>query len=378
MVTDFFNKVKSDEAEIKEVLKNAELEFAFENDQGLKAAIEKVSFFMKKLFKTTSKIRQLKLTFTVTDERLISLIDSSPEDFSPTLKSIQELYERNKLYLSNLGFEFDDLQKEDFSQATEALNKKIVHFSGEYLKFMKPPTQSDLETFFVNSYLYRNDRFNEVLNYTASILNMMLNKLTLYRTAVFLRFFQDKLLPQLEADTLKITERTNNLFQSTSTPADYEELAQMKFHNNSIITYSKAMLASRKPDERFYANTSIQVNMPLMMKRLKEIETEMIRVEKEFGCAHEYINVYPNYVFAASELRKVAPSLKAKKITKDVLGNAEIKIMGYNTERLALENFVRDLRHSNTKVYQDLNAILTQDVEEYNAVKKALFRAPPC
>lgn len=310
-----------------------------------------------------SKIRQLKLTFTIPDDRLISLIDEIPESFSPSLEEIQEMFEEIKLFISNLGFEFEDLEKQKFEDADEALNKKVVHFADQYLKYMRPNEKSRLETFFVYSYLYRNDRFNEVLNYTAGILNTMLNKIILYKMAVFLRFFEQKLFPQLKQDIEDLEKRTLGILEINAPIEEFEDLNTKFYQTITAIAYIKSHFAGKKHDIKIFNNSVIETRLPPALKSLREHELKLDQIKLELNWIGEYINDLPNYIHASGELKKVEGLLKEKngKVSLTDLKNAQDILNGYNFERNKAEDFARDVKFQEIQLGKDFIALLKKD-----------------
>jgi hypothetical protein len=318
---------------------------------------------MKKLFKTMSKIRQLKLTFTIGDDRLIGLIDEVPESFSPELEEIQEMFDEIKLFISNLGFEFEDLEKQKFEEADEALNRKVVHFADQYLNYMRPKDKSRLETFFVYAYLYRNDKFNDVLNYTAQILNTMLQKIALYKAAVFLRFFEQTLLPQIKNDVEDLEKRLAGLIEINGPIEEFEDLNTKFYKLVTVFAYVKSQLASRRHNEKIFNNSVLDVRLPPALKSMREYELRLDVVRKELNWIGEYINDLPNYIYASDELKKVKGLLKEKngKVPLKNLKAAQDILSGFNFERKKAEDFVRDVRNHDIGVGKEFSTKMTGD-----------------
>ena len=368
IVVDFFKKIKSDEDRLKKNLKECEENFSFENDDGLKQAIEEVSLYMKKLFKTMSKIRQLKLTFTIPDDRLIGLIDEVPESFSPSLEEIQEMFDEIKLFMSNLGYEFEDLEKQNFEEADEALNRKIVHFADQYLNYLRPSDKSRLESFFVYAYLYRNDRFNEVLNYTSEVLNLMLNKISYYKKAIFLRFFEQKLFVQMKKDIEDLEARSVKILDMNGPIEEFEDLNAKFYTMITAFAFVKSQLVGKKHNEKIFCNPILEVRLPPAMKSLREYEKKMDKVRLELNWIGEYINDLPNYLHASNELKKVEGLLTEKKgkVTMKNMKAAQDILNGFNFERVKAERFFRDVRYQNIELGKEFSRIFERDNIQYN------------
>lgn len=315
-----------------------------------------------------SKIRQLKLTFTIPDDRLIGLIDEVPESFSPSITEIMEMFDEIKLFMSNLGYEFEDLEKQKFEEADEALNRKIVHFADQYLNYLRPSDKSRLETFFVYAYLYRNDRFNEVLNYTASILNLMLNKISMYKTAIFLRFFEQKLLVQLKKDVEDIETRTSKILEMNGPIEEFEDLNTKYYSMLTAFAYVKSQFSGRKHNEKLFCNSILEIRMPPALKTLREYEKRLDKMRLELNWIGEYINDLPNYLHASDELKKVEKMLTEKKgkVTVKNLRAAQDILNGYNFERNKAERFFRDVQYMNIDLGNEFIKIFERDNIEYN------------
>lgn len=354
------------------MLTSAEENFGFENDTSLKEAILEINIYTKKLFKTMSKIRKLKLTFTVEDQRLITLIDEQPEDFKPSLKMINSLYEEIKLFISNLSYEFEELQSVNYDDSSDQLNQKIIHYSGEYINFLRPNDESILERFFVQTYLYRNEQFNNVLNFTSEILNLMLHKLALYNAAIYLRFFEENLLPKIENDTKDLEDRVDNILGMAGPIEEFEDIGMAILQVDVAITFTKASLASRKPDNRYYANTSLDVRMLPALGKLRQLEIRIDAVRKEMGWVGEFINFLPNYNHSSDELKSVGKKLRSTKIKLKDLDHVQQILNGFNFEREKAESYIEESSISNTNFARKLQTKIENDVEEYLKQKDAL------
>jgi hypothetical protein len=283
------------------------------------------------------------------------------------LEEIQEMFEEIKLFISNLGYEFEDLEKQKFEDADEALNKKVVHFADQYLKYLRPNENSRLETFFVYSYLYRNDRFNEVLNYTAGILNTMLNKIILYKMAVFLRFFEQKLMPQVKKDIEDLEKRTLGILEINAPIEEFEDLNTKFYKLITGIAYIKSQFAGKKHDLKIFNNTVLEIRLPPALKSLREFELRLDKLRLELNWIGEYINDLPNYIHASEELKKVEKLLKEKNggVPLKSLKNAQDILNGFNFERNKAEGFANDVKHQDIQLGKEFIALLKRDDNIY-------------
>lgn len=319
-----------------------------------------------------SKIRQLKLTFTIADDRLIGLIDEVPESFSPSLEEIQELFDEIKLFISNLGYEFEDLEKQNFEEADEALNRKIVHFADQYLNYLRPKEQSRLETYFVYAYLYRNDKFNEVLNYTAEILTLMLNKISLYKTAVFLRYFEEKLFVEIKKDVEDLESRTLGILDINAPIEEFGDLNTKFYQINTAIAFAKSQLAGRKHNDKIFNNSVLEIRMPPALKSLREYEIRLEKLKSELNWIGEYINDLPNYQHASDELKTVKDLMKEKngKVDLKNLKSAQEIMNGYNFERNKAQDFAKDVERQNIQLGKEFITRLNADEVIYQEARK--------
>lgn len=368
MIMGFFDNMKNDKANIFESLKMAEAEFGFEQDTKLKEELDNTRFFIKKLFKSLSKIRQLKLSFTIEDEHLIELIEKTPEYIQPQRNEIEKLFDEMNMVINNLVYELGELENVEQDQMDKKYNRNIIHFSKEYIKFFKPKSENIMEQFFVQCYLFRNDKFNEILNYTSELMNFMLNKLELYKTTIFLRYFEEILLSQIEAKVSKLSKDIDNFHNSPNPTDQCSEMGSSVFQLEVLFVFIKYNLASRKSDSDLFGNLTLETRLEPALKKLREHELELLKCKKQVSWIGEFIAHFSNFEYACADLNKVQPMLKKIKKNASALDNFKKVhdiLFTYNKERQHAEHFIYETKECGVQLREYVETQLLKGNELY-------------
>ena len=307
MVVDYFNKLKATQPDLIKKLTQSEKEFSFESDSGLKDSIEEANQMMNKLLKTSTRIRKLKLTFTVNDERLINLIEATAEDYRPQYEDMCRLFDKNKMFLANLIYEFEELQKEDLDEATEQLSQKVYHYAGEYINYFNTdesinnvdPTM--LEKFFVDSYLYRNDKYNEVLEFASQFANIMLNKFTTYKAVAFLRYCENEYLPELEEYVSTVEKDLENFLKSPNMEKTLFDIDGTNTQVRTGLDFIKGGLVGKNYTDDHMDNKYLRENSVKLLNQVRELEK---RYDENYGDATNIFHWLDEYIEPLMKLSK--------------------------------------------------------------------------
>jgi hypothetical protein len=339
----------------------------------MKEVIEDFSFYMKKLFKTMTKIRQLKLSFTIEDERLINLIEDTPEDFHPSIQEINSKYDEMKLFISNLIYEFEELNKAEEDEFNDEFNQKVIHFSGEYINFMQSKSDNQLEQFFVQTYLFRNDQFNEVLNFSSELLNIMLNKLELLKASIFMKYVQEDLLKEISSNVTHISEQIKRFTSSGDYLNNFESLGLEVFQLEIAFNFIKSFLSSRNPQPNSFFNTFMKQNGDSVLKDLRESEMELANVKKELSWIGEIVNSYEGFINAYDDLDKAEDIINSGKVSLSNFEIAQNYLFNFNAERQKGENFLKETRCIEIKFKSDLMSKMKSGNKKYMKLKEGLL-----
>ena len=299
MVVDYFVKLQATQPDLLKKLTESEKEFSFESDSGLRESIEEANQMMNKLLKTSTRIRKLKLTFTVNDERLINLIEATAEDYRPEYQDMCRLFDKNKMFLANLIYEFEELQKEDLDEATEQLSQKVYHYAGEYINYFNTdesinnmdPTM--LEKFFVDAYLYRNDKYNEVLEFASKFANIMLNKFTTYKAVAFLRYCEKEYLPQLDNDITRVEKDLESILKSSNMEKVLFDIDGLNTQIRTGLDFMKGGLVGKNYTDYHMSNKYLRENSVKLLNQVRELEK---RYDENYGDATNIFHWLDEYI----------------------------------------------------------------------------------
>ena len=375
VVIDFFYKISPEEDNIRDNFQNAEKDFGFENSEVVKETLQDVVIYSKKIMKVLNKIRHLKLTFTIEDERLINLVDQANEEDIVDSEMVKDNYQDSKLELKEMIENFEYLNSQPFEDADDTLNRQVRDNAAVYMKFFKTNEVSVLETFFLNCYLYRNEKFNEVLNSCAEFLNLILKKLNIYKTVIFLKYYDANIERVLRANIEELTSKIENVITHNTPVSEFERLLQLTLRTSVLINYIKSMLVSKRHNMEVFDNPYLKKRLPEILKELKNFEDEYKQVHKELGYLDNFINMLPDYLKASEEMKDYDGNVDPnKEYQKDGLFALNKALQGYNLHKSKFENLMLRPEKYNSKCLEKMDDMLRENNRIYEELKGLFFQ----
>lgn len=375
VVIDFFRKLHPEEENLKASFKESERSFGFEDSGSIKENLHDVMIYTKKIMKVLNKIRHLKLTFTIEDERLINLVDQANEEDVVDSLMVKENYAKSKAELGEMIGNFEYLDSQPFEDADEALNRRVREHSSVYLRFFKTNEVSALEEFFLNCYLYRNDKFNEVLNACAEFLNLILKKLNIYKTLIFLKYYDNNIKRVLEANVGELTAKIEGVITHNSPVNEFERLLQLTLRTSVLINYIKSMLVSKRHNIEVFDNEYLRQRLPGILKELKLFEEDYKKVHRELGYLDNFINMLPDYLKASEDLKEFRGNVDLQKeYHKDALFALNKALQGYNLHKSKFESQLFRPKQYDSRCLLLMNRMLQSNNEVYEELKLLYFQ----
>ena len=375
MVLNFFNKTVQSEDILKDNFRNAESEFDPNEDENLKLCLDDVATYMKKLHKILTKVRQLKLTFTIEDQRLINLVDQVTDDQIVEMKVLKDMYEETKITITEIIDEFEEVDLLPFEDADDELNNRLKDITVMYLGFFKSEKDLVLEHFFLNCYLFRNEKFNEILNHTATFLNLVLKKINIYKTAIFIHFYDEQILRVLKANTDELNDKLRSILEHENPVAEFERLLQLTLKTSVLINYIKSMIVSKKHNDEVFANSFLRRKLPEVLIELKNFEDQYKKVQKELGHLDHFINLLPEYLHATREMKTFLGNVKPNtQYNKEGLFNLNNALQSYNSQKVLFENLILHPKEYNSQCLKLIDQILQDNNSIYYDLKQVYFK----
>ena len=372
---DFFRKINPEEDSIKDAFKNSEKDFGFENSESIKDTLQDVIIYSKKIMKVLNKIRHLKLTFTIEDERLINLVDQASEEEVITSHMVKDNYLESKDVLKDMVESFEYLNSQPFEDADETLNRQVRAHANNYMKFFKTNDVSILEEFFLNCYLYRNEKFNEVLNSCAEFLNLILKKLNIYKTVIFLKYYDANIERVLKANVTELKSKIEGVISHNTPVAEFERLLQLTLRTSVLINYIKSMLVSKRHNMEVFDNSYLHKRLPEILKELKHFEDDYKQVHKELGHLDNFINMLPDYLRASEDLREYEGNVDPnKEYQKDGLFSLNKALQGYNLHKSKFENLMLRPKKYDSRCLVLMEEMLKNNNQKYENLKQMYFQ----
>lgn len=375
MVNEFFEKQVKKEEELRQELRNAETGFGFEDDREISEALERVKKYMKKMFKILNKVRQLKLTFTIEDERLIALVDGVNEDQSVGIEEIEKELTDNTVLLTKLREDFEELGEKAFEDAGPELNKEIQEHSKRYVRFFNAQDTSTVETFYLLCYLYRNEKFNDTLDNCANFLNLILKKINIYKTTLFVKFYEEKIITVMRGNIQELNNYIFQIVEHNSPVSEFERLFNMTLRTSVLISFIKSMIVSKKHDDMVFASPYLRQRLPAILAQQKEFEVDVGKIQKELGHVDNFINMLPDYLRAANDLEKMDGKVRLdEEYNQEGLRTFNTVLQTYNLHKSKFENLKMDDQTLQSVCLTKLRDILDRNNEIYERLKGMFFK----
>ena len=325
--------------------------------------------------KVLNKIRHLKLTFTIEDERLINLVDQANEDEVISSYMVKDNYTQSKDVLNEMVDSFEYLNSQPFEDADDVLNRQVRAHASDYMKFFKTEEVSILEQFFLNCYLYRNEKFNEVLNACAEFLNLILKKLNIYKTVIFLKYYDANIERVLKANVAELKSKIEGVISHETPVQEFERLLQLTLRTSVLINYIKSMLVSKRHNMEVFDNTYLHKRLPEILKELKHFEDDYKQVHKELGHLDNFINMLPEYIRASEVLREYEGNVNPnKEYQKDGLFALNKALQGYNLHKSKFENLLLRPEKYNSRCLVLTDEMLKENNRRYENLKQLYFQ----
>lgn len=112
-----------------------------------------------------------------------------------------------------------------------------------------------LDHFFAGCYLFRNQLCEEVTDDSSEFINLLLKKITVYRTLVFIKFYETYIQIEIENNIKDLQKRIRVLYDNPNVVDEWENLSRLirkavvsPFHSDQL--YQK--LAGRQEDQQHY------------------------------------------------------------------------------------------------------------------------------
>ena len=363
------------EEEIKSNLGEAEKNFGFENDTAVKQNLDVVIVYVERLAKLLSKIRQLKLTFTIEDERLINLVDQVSDDEIVNLGKLKTYYEANKTQLAEMMDNFDFLDGQPFEDADHTLNFQVRDNAKRYMEFFKVNNDdSVLDLFFLNCYLFRNEKYNDVLNHTAEFLNLILKKINIYKTTIFIRYYHDHIERILRANTEELKGKIEAIIRHKTPVSEFERLMDLTLKTSILINYIKSMIVSKKHNQVIFSYPYLREQLPAVLRQLKDFEEQYKIVHRELGHLDNFVNFLPDFQQASEEMRSFVGNIENDKEYKvEGLVHLATGLQNYNMQKSKFENIIIKPEQYDSRCLNLMNEYLKENNAVYATLKKQLF-----
>ena len=344
------------------------------SDENVVNCLEDVMVYMQKMYKILTKIRQLKLTFTIEDERLINLVDQVTQDELVDLDDLKKLYEDTKVEIAELITEFEYLDSQPFEDSDKVLNANIKSDTVRYIKFFRAEKDSLLEKYFLNCYLYRNEQFNEVLNHVASLLNLVLKKISINKTAIFIQYYDDNIKRVLKANIEELDGKVESLVSHNNPESEWERLLQLTLRTSVLMNYIKSMVVSKNHNEEIFNNGFLKRKLPTVLEELRQFEHQYQKVNKELGHLDSFQHLLSEYNESAEKMKSFEGNINInQEYSKDGLLSLNAVLQNYNMHKSKFETLSINSELYNSKCLSLMKNILKKNNEIYKKLKNQYF-----
>lgn len=327
---------------------------------------------MKKIL---NKVRQLKLTFTIEDERLIALVDSVNEEKKIEITEIEKDLNENTEILESLRQDFEDLEEKAFEDSGPELNQQIQTVSKRYIDFFNAKESATIENFYLLCYLYRNEKFNDTLDNCANFLNLILKKINIYKTTLFVKFYEESIISVMRGNIEVLNNHIGKIVDHENPVAEFERLFNMTLRTSVLISFIKSMIVAKKHDEMVFASPYLRQRLPAMLAQQKNFEIDVAKIQKELGHVDNFINMLPDYLRAAKDLQTMDGKIRVdEEYNQEGLRTFNTVLQTYNLHKSKFENLKLDDKNLQSVCLKKLRDLLNENNEIYERLKGMFFK----
>ena len=282
---------------IKNLKENEENYKNLEDLKNFEKIFHEIEIFMDKVSKSLYKVQKTPLIFTIEED----FLETNKEKLEKNLINKDEIILRGKKCTKSLRkycktlkllieCKFEDLEYRHIKTFLTNFHKE---FSSEKNKF---------EEIFLFHYTYRDLVTNNMLVESGKFFSLIFQKISVFRTILFIDFAKENLFPEIEANLKNVKENVDEGLlgiEMIKLTALQLVLEKTKHYINFIISF----LSSKKTYLEFFNNEILNESIPSILENLCLFKKEGNFLEREIGFFKDIFVEVNNYNSFSGELK---------------------------------------------------------------------------
>ena len=331
----------------------------------LQATIESAVEICLRMMKAVRKIKKTQITFTIDEELLSSLIQEIDKK-NIALHDILQHSTETKNSFEKLQQEIETVLQSDLSIQNDDIDFKVKSIATEFSKFFIN-SRNSTNKFLAGCYVYRDKIIEDCTDYCSAFANLLLGKLTSYRSFIFLKYYDETIEPTTDRDIKQAFLKVKKILDNDSLTQDYKTISDKVFSSNLAILYTKDILFARKIDDKIFYNIYYKEKLPKIAAKVDAQSLKLKNIEKELKIIDKILPFYYNYIEATHNLKLI--NLKDSNIDKKL----EIQkiIQKFVLENNKLEAIIINYKDTSAETYQQINDLIEGNKiisEEYKSL----------
>lgn len=366
LIANFFTALKTKSTEMLELLYITEKEFDIVNTPPkLKVALESTEEVCIRMMKSVRKIKRTQITFTIDDELLSALVNEH-ERVEIRLEHVMQHFDNCSTFFEAIQQDIETILQTDLSIQNDEVDSRVKNVIKQFFDFFIND-RNHVNMFLMSCYIYREKLIEHYTEESSRIVNLLLNKLTCYRTFVMIKYYEENVETSTEKDLKLISKRLRRFFDSKSITQDFEQINEQVSKAKLAILFIRDSLIGKKSDNTIFNNSFINEKMTVLIPKLDKDYNDITRIGVEITIIEAILPLYDDYMHATSQIKLI--NLRSTRV-EDKLTSQKI-LRRFNTETKKLEKLLYDYRMSNAMVYQQICDIIEGNkiiAEEYRSL----------
>ena len=377
-IKEFFESLFKETDSIIKFFQEEEKGFSLEKEiPNYETQLKKAEAIITKMMKSLQKIKRTQITFTIEDTELSDFIENYNGD-QLTTEDLSEEYKKCDAFFGDVIEAVGRLLEMNFEEVNEEADEGVRRLIKRYVKFFENENNS-LNKYYLFCYIYREQAAEEILEEASLFINLILNKITAYRTMFFIKHYESEVKPRIINHIKGSQKLIDNLVDSDTAVDDFQLISKNINIAISLYNFANLNLTQKITKNTFFNNETINRKNKVLAVELKTFGDRLGSIKSHFpilDLISQEINNYKGNVNevksinfedgSVDNLAKCSVLLRRLNHNKKSLENILIQFKSFNSKNLTQ---VRDLIDGNDNIIEEIKNILKK-VDKQKKKKK--------
>jgi hypothetical protein len=344
-----------------------EKSFSLEKEiQNYEEKTKKAEEVITKMMKSLQKIKRTQLTFTIEDSELSDFIENYSGD-QLTTEDLSEEYKKCDAFFGDVIEAVGKLLELNFDEVNEEADEGVRRLIKRYVKFFENQ-DNYLNKYYLDCYMFREQLGEEILEEASLFINLILNKITAYRTFSFLNHYGSDIKPRILNHIKGSQKLIDNLTDSDQAAEDFQTISNNVNIAINLTNFANYNLTQKTTKSTYFNNEAINRRNKVLFVELKTFGDRLGSIKSQFPILDLISQELNNYKLIVNEVKgidfenesvdnlaKCSVLLRRLNYNKNNLENIIIQFNRFNSKHL---NQVRELISGNDSIVEEIKNIL--------------------